>query len=91
MSARATRADVAGHSTVATLPEMQEPRHQRTTSWRCLSCHHQWTGGATVIENYKPPDDGWGIVIGSFFRAKPEFDQPERDVGDSGEEQTPSA
>jgi hypothetical protein len=27
--------------------------------------------GNTVIENYEPPDKGWGIVLGSFIRPQP--------------------
>jgi hypothetical protein len=33
--------------------------------------------GLRIIENYKPPDDGWGIVIGRL-RPKPE---PKPDEG----------
>jgi hypothetical protein len=37
-----------------------------------------------VIENYEPPDEGWGIVVGRF-RPKPE--RPEQDDADKTEQQ----
>ena len=58
-----------------------EDTHRATASWQCLTCGHEWRGGVTIIENYVPPDKGWGIVVGRFMRPKPE-DEHHIDAGE---------
>jgi hypothetical protein len=44
----------------------------------------------TEIENYEPPDEGWGIVVGRFMprpEPKPEPEVEQDDVADDGDEQ----
>jgi hypothetical protein len=36
--------------------------------------------GNTVIENYEPSDEGWGIVVGPFIRRQPEDEHDDVDV-----------
>jgi hypothetical protein len=44
--------------------------------------------GTTEIENYEPPDKGWGIVIGRFRprpEPKPEAEEPLDDAEERDE------
>jgi ribosomal protein L37AE/L43A len=50
--------------------------HRGPESWGCLVCGHEWRGGSTVIENYVPPDTGWGIVVGRFMEPPAKDKQP---------------
>jgi hypothetical protein len=42
--------------------------------------------GFTPIENYEPPDKGWGIVVGRLMPKPPE---PEEQQADDADEQQP--